>query len=65
MGWINCKEKMPEAGVIVQTKIDDGFGVRNVRDLILYQKDSLSRKLWFISDMSMYVYYSPTHWKPK
>ena len=64
MEWINCKDQMPKHGVLVETKIDDEHGVRNVCKLILYQRDSPSRKLWFTSDMSMYVYYSPTHWKP-
>jgi hypothetical protein len=43
-------------GVEVMTKIDDGNGVRNVQ--------SLTRRgnLWFYPDMSMYVYYTPTHY---
>ena len=51
-------ETAPE-GVEVMTKIDDAeFGPRN--------ETSLTRKgrLWFYPDMSMHVYYQPTHWKP-
>jgi len=41
------------------TKIDDGKGVRN--------ETTLKRQgnLWFYPDMSMYVYYTPTHWRFK
>lgn len=50
-------ETAPEA-VEVQTKIDDARGCRN--------EQSLTRRgrLWFYPDMSMYVYYTPTHWMP-
>jgi hypothetical protein len=43
----------------VMTRIDDAEGVRNEQSLI-----RKGRLFWF-SDMSMYVYYSPTHWKTK
>lgn len=45
-------------GVEVLTKIDDSRGPRN--------EQTLTRKgrLWFYPDMSMYVYYTPTHWQP-
>ena len=45
-------------GVEVETKIDDELGERNVQ--------SLRRKnnLWFFPDWTMYVYYTPTHWRP-
>jgi Protein of unknown function (DUF551) len=47
----------PES-VVVLTKIDDQNGVRN--------EQSLKRigRLWFVPDGSVYVYYTPTHWKP-
>lgn len=48
-------ETAPE-GVIVNTKIDDGLGVRNVTKL---KKQGI---LWLLPDGSMYVYYRPTHW---
>lgn len=45
-------------GVVVETKVDDARGVRNVQPL------KRSRNLWFLPDGSMYVYYQPTHWRP-
>ena len=44
-------------GVTVLTKIDDGQGVRNNGLL------RGSGNLWFMPDGSMYVYYTPTHWR--
>jgi hypothetical protein len=54
-GWQPI-ETAPE-GEVVETKIDDALGVRN--------QTRLRRKgrLWFSPDMSMYVYYEPTHWR--
>lgn len=42
---------------VVMTKIDDGHA-RNEQPLILHNR------LWWFQDMSMYVYYTPTHWMP-
>lgn len=50
-------ETSPE-GVEVLTKIDDSKGVRNVCTL------KRQGNLWFYPDGSMYVYYTPTHWRP-
>ncbi len=55
MTW-NTIETAPE-GEVVETKIDDADGVRNV------QKLKRQNRLWFYPDMSMYVYYTPTHWR--
>lgn len=44
-------------GVVVRTAIIDREQ-RNTADLIR------KGRLWFFPDMSMYVYYQPTHWKP-
>jgi hypothetical protein len=44
----------------VWTKIDDGHGERNVAKL----KRIAGSRLWFLPDGSMYVYYTPTHWRP-
>ncbi len=57
--WIKCETELPPNGVQVETKIDDDQGKRNVQDL--KRKDGL----WFLPDMSMYVYYRPTHWRLK
>lgn len=57
MTWIDVKHQLPENGVVVKTKIDDQKGVRNEQNL------KRSGNLWFFPDGSMYVYYTPTHWK--
>jgi hypothetical protein len=44
-------------GVEVETMISDTNGQRNVAPLIR------QGRLWFIPDKSMYVYYTPTHWR--
>lgn len=51
-------ESAPE-GVEVETKIDNEQGCRN--------ETTLTRRgnLWWFPDMSMYVYYRPTHWRDK
>lgn len=43
-------------GIVLLTKVDDAKGVRNVQRLV--------RKgpLWYHPDMSVYVYYTPTHY---
>lgn len=57
MGWMKTSNKLPENGVIVETKIDDEHGCRNQGRL--YRGNNL----WFLPDGSMYVYYTPTHWR--
>lgn len=57
MDW-NDIETAPE-GVEVMTKIGSGDNERNVQSLIR------KGRLWFFPDMSMYVYYRPTHWRTK
>jgi len=57
-GWVRVTDQLPRKGVIVMTKIDDGNGVRNEQEL------KFNNPLWFVPDGSIYVYYSPTHWKP-
>lgn len=45
-------------GVVVETCIDAGTDKqRNEQKLIR------DRNLWFFPDRSMYVYYTPTHWR--
>lgn len=43
--------------VEVMTKIDDAHGARNEQTL------KRRGRLWWNPDGSMYVYYTPTHWK--
>lgn len=45
------------AGEVVMTKIDDGRGVRNEQAL------KRNGSLWWYPDGSIYVYYTPTHWR--
>lgn len=55
--WTETARQAPPEGVIVDTKIDNVAGVRNVGQLVF------ERNLWWFTDKSMYVYYTPTHWK--
>lgn len=55
--WISCKASLPDDGIVVDTKIDDEKGARNEAPL------KRQGNLWFFADGSMYVYYTPTHWK--
>lgn len=57
--WVRCALQLPPLETVVETKIDDMNGCRNAG-----VKLQLFRGLWWFSDMSMYVYYSPTHWRP-
>lgn len=57
-GYIPCAEQLPPEGEVVMTKIDDGKGVRNVQSL--YRQG----RLWWFPSGEIYVYYTPTHWKP-
>jgi hypothetical protein len=56
-GWIETDVHAPPDGAVVETKIDDASGVRNVGRL------KKSGRLWFTPDGAMYVYYTPTHWR--
>ena len=57
MLWTKTSESLPPDNVVVETKIDDANGVRNAQ--------TLKRRghLWWYPDGSMYVYYTPTHWR--
>ena len=56
--WVNTKDRLPENGIVVRTKIHDENGSRNE------QKLKRSGNLWFYPDGQMYVYYTPTHQMP-
>ena len=49
-------EDAPE-NVVLETKIDDENGCRNVAKL------KRIGGLWWTPDGEMYVYYRPTHWR--
>lgn len=55
--WNETIKTLPIEGKIVETKIEDDTGERNIQTLIY------KNNLWFLTDMSMYVYYTPTHWR--
>lgn len=55
--WEAITETRPAQGVAVLTKIDGAGGPRNEQVLVR------NENLWFFPDMSMYVYYTPTHFK--
>lgn len=55
--WFDVNQYPPPQGVEIMTKIHDSRGERNVTTL------KLKGLLWFFPDMSMYVYYAPTHWR--
>lgn len=59
--WTKTSEAIPAPGIPVETKIDDDKGVRNEQDLM----QVASNHLWWFPDGSMYVYYTPTHWRYK
>lgn len=56
--WIPTSVGLPTNDTVVLTKIADKDGERN------FQKLRRRNNLWFLPDGSMYVYYTPTHWKP-
>lgn len=57
MNWIKITDQPPPQGVVVETKIANPD--RNYEDL------QLISGLWWHKDRSMYVYYTPTHWRRK
>lgn len=57
--WVKTTDGLPDEGKAVDTKVDDEKGCRNETKLIR------QGRLWFFPDKSMYVYYTPTHWRAK
>jgi hypothetical protein len=55
--WIKCSNWLPANNEVVETKVDEGAGVRNEQTL------KRQGNLWFFPDGSMHVYYCPTHWR--
>ena len=55
--WLPITADLPQDKIEVETKIDDSEGERNVVKLVR------QGRLWFFPNMSMYVYYQPTHWR--
>lgn len=61
MNWKNI-DSAP-LGVVVDTIIWDANGARNHQPMKASQRDPDCRVMWWIPDGSMYVYYTPTHWR--
>ena len=56
--WKKITEYPAPLNTIINTKIvDEEKGSRNEQEL------KFDGKLWWTPDGSMYVYYTPTHWK--
>ena len=55
--WTRTDVMLPPEKLVVETKIHDCGGCRNQGKLMRKQG------LWFMTDGSMYVYYTPTHWR--
>ena len=55
--WIPCSKLLPPELLAVETKIEDDNGVRNEQPLKFW------RNLWWLPNMTMYVYFTPTHWR--
>jgi hypothetical protein len=55
--WKKVAEENPLRNRVILTKVEDEKGTRNEQEL------KYDGKLWWLPDGSMYVYYTPTHWK--
>lgn len=55
--WTSTLNFLPPNGIVVETKIDDAKGERNQQTL------KRQGRLWYFPDGSMYVYYTPSHWR--
>jgi hypothetical protein len=53
--WISTNFQLPPQNVVVETKVSDAKGERNIC------KMKLQGNLWW--DNNGYVYYTPTHWR--
>lgn len=55
--WKRISEVPPPVGVVIQTKVSNSCGTSVEQELVF------DDPLWFFPDHSMYVYYTPTHWR--
>ena len=55
--WIFINLQLPPQNVVVEMKVDDKHGKRQI------QKLKRISNLWWLPDGTMYVYYTPTHWR--
>lgn len=59
IAWQEVTDSLPPEFVVVETKIHDQHGERNVQHL------KRQGRLWWTPDGEMYVYYTPTHWRER
>lgn len=57
VSWLSTANDVAPEGVVVETMISDARGKRN------HARLKRIGGLWFFADGSMYVYYTPTHWR--
>lgn len=57
--WTACADQASPENQIVESKISDAHGDRNEQQL------QRRGNLWWTPDGGMYVYYTPTHWRPR
>lgn len=55
--WTPIVDALPPEGEVVETIKSDHEGTRNQQPL------KRNGGLWFLPDDSMYVYYTPSHWR--
>ena len=54
-GWVPVTFDSPRPGVVVEVQNNGGALLKRHRE---------GGSLWFLPDGSMYVYYTPTYWRP-
>ena len=59
--WKRLDQDKPPLDTVLMTKIDDAQGCRNEGKLV-FHKTGTGAGMWFVPDLSIYVYYRPTHW---
>lgn len=59
--WKRVDQDEPPLDTVLMTKIDDDKGCRNECKLV-FHKTGMGNAMWFVPDLSTYVYYRPTHW---
>lgn len=52
MNWVSCDYIYPDVGNVVWTKDANGFEQKLVR----------SGNMWWLPDMSKFMWHRPTHW---
>lgn len=57
MAYKEVKKTEPPQNRPLKTKIVDADGKEHNKAILVKSKN-----LWWLPDMSMYVYYNPTHW---